>query len=460
MYPTANSTPTGLPTSSNNPSFFGGQTKLPTTPVQTPMQNQTSMYQAYNQPAGPALPKTDVVPTQMYSPEMGPTTQKTADTTYAEKILNGFSSADSMKVPSTAISGSSNLSSASAKRSSYESLLQSYLDQQKQFQDRYMQTLAPTAEETALASQLAQQRTQAALNQETALNSGETSSFAGGEAQRVARTDAIKQAGVAAQLEVLQSRREQSAKQLEFLINSGDQSFKTQLQIRQLENEVSGIDKQAQDTFFNLQQTNPDIEFSYDPTKTPVENLQEFRKQIASQPSELSLSNRQSRINSIVSEFGSNPVVKRYQTVSEGYDFIKSLQDRLKSGQPLTSADNIGVLYAFAKIMDPDSAVREGEYDTIQKYAQSWSQAFGLKANRILNNEQFLTNEAISNLTSVIEAKYNSINKSFQNTQSEYNRKIEEAKLGSLGGSIVDYSKPFNKSGQEQTIKEGEDFSW
>jgi hypothetical protein len=29
------------------------------------------------------------------------------------------------------------------------------------------------------------------------------------------------------------------------------------------------------------------------------------------------------------------------------------------------------MVYAFAKIMDPESVVREGEYETVKKYSQS-----------------------------------------------------------------------------------------
>ena len=273
---TANSTPTGLP-AFQQPSFTNNNLNAQTMPLMTP--NVSIASQSSSGYTAPTTP-TPVAPTviQQYSAQTGPSTQNYADATYTDKITNA--AATPGPVPSTAITSGSNLSTAGAKRSTYETLLQSYLDQQKQFQNQYISSMQQSPEELALSKQLAAQKTQGALNQEQALNSGETSSFAGGEAQRVARTDAIKQAGIAAQLDVMQNARENKVKQLEFLINSGDKSFKTQLEMQKLQTEVSGIDKQAQDTFFNLAQSNPTVDVTYDPTKTALENLTAIRSKI------------------------------------------------------------------------------------------------------------------------------------------------------------------------------------
>lgn len=383
-------------------------------------------------------------PVAQYSPETGVSTQKVADATYNNAITKAVASSPS--VPSTATSGSMTPATAGAQRTTTEALLQQYLDQQKAFQQQYLQANTPGAAETATSARLAELKTQAALNQEQALNSGETSSFAGGEAQRVARTDAIKIAGASAELQQLQSQREGATKNIEFLINSGDKSFETQLKIQELQSQVSGIDKQAQDTYFNIAQSEG-IDLPYDPTKTATENLSALQKARAAKPEVLTPAKIQQVVTQIVSQFDNEPVVKNYNVVAEGYQFASNIANKEK----LTSADNIGLIYAFAKAMDPGSVVREGEYATVQKYAQSWAESFGFNVQRVLTNKEFLTKEAVNNLMSTMNAKYAASEKSFQNIESEYNRKIEEAKSGSVAGSLTDYSKGYSPSQTAQS---------
>jgi hypothetical protein len=103
------------------------------------------------------------------------------------------------------------------------------------------------------------------------------------------------------------------------------------------------------------------------------------------------------------------------------------------------------MIYAFAKAMDPDSVVREGEYATVQKYAQSWLENFGFNAARVVSNQEFLTPEAIKNMQSVIQQKYASVATQYSNVFSEYSRRID-ATAGQQGKGnemLTDYSKAY-----------------
>lgn len=438
MTTTANSTPTGFPKFDTN----AISSSVPTNTVQSPVMSPapySSQAPVTPTVTGPSVgsiapPSPDI--TTLYNPTNGTTTQKQADATYTDKLLSAVSSTGS--VPSTDITKGTSFTTAGAKRSANETALQQYLDQQKAFQDKYLAAIQPTAEETALQKRVNELKTQAGLNQEQALLSGETSSFAGGEAQRVARTDALKLAGAAEALQALQGQRENTLKQLQYLQSTNDGSFKTQLEIQKLQNEVSGIDKQAQDTFFNLQQSNPDVPYNYDATKTPTENLNEFRKLVAAKPTELSAANRQSRITSIVGQYDNEPVVKEYNTIAQQVETIKN------AGK--TPTDDIQRIYAFAKVMDPGSAVREGEYGTIQKYSTALLERAGLNAKRIVWNEGFLTDESRKFILDTLNNRLATSEKSFKNITSQYNKKIEEAKSGDVGGSVVDYSGGYTSS--------------
>lgn len=118
----------------------------------------------------------------------------------------------------------------------------------------------------------------------------------------------------------------------------------------------------------------------------------------------------------MANQFDSNPIVKNYAVIQEGANFAKMLKP--------TSTDDIGLIYAFAKAMDPGSVVREGEYATVQKYAQSWAQQFGFKMERIFSNQPFLSQEARSNMVATIAKKEAAAKISYENLRKEVGKKF------------------------------------
>lgn len=128
----------------------------------------------------------------------------------------------------------------------------------------------------------------------------------------------------------------------------------------------------------------------------------------------------QRRIDAKVRGFESNAVVKRTATMAEAVSFSDALDPNTKN-----PADDQALIYAFAKAMDPDSVVREGEYATVQKYAQSWADQFGFDVKRIFSNTAFLTPQARQQLKATIRTKYGAARGQFENIRSEYGRQIE-----------------------------------
>lgn len=160
----------------------------------------------------------------------------------------------------------------------------------------------------------------------------------------------------------------------------------------------------------------------------------------------LSPANIQASINQIVGAFDNEPIVRNYNVIGEGYQFAQSLADKTNP----TSTDDQGLIYAFAKAMDPNSAVKEGEYISIQKYAQSMAQTGWANLERMVANQPFLTPEARANMVNTINSKFSSATQSYENLYNEYNRRIQEAKSGQIGGSLTDYSSGFTTpSGKE-----------
>lgn len=150
----------------------------------------------------------------------------------------------------------------------------------------------------------------------------------------------------------------------------------------------------------------------------------------------------QARVNRLADMFRSDPAVRRTGIIAEGYAFTRSLNDNTNN-----PADDQALIYAFAKAMDPESVVREGEYATVQKYAQSWLQSFGFNAARVLTNTEFLTPQARKNMKATIAQKYQA-----SRTQYDNIRKQSAAQINKITGGVdgeeylIDYAESFPES--------------
>lgn len=145
------------------------------------------------------------------------------------------------------------------------------------------------------------------------------------------------------------------------------------------------------------------------------------------------------RINQLSDRFGQEPTVRRMATIAEGYQFAQRLPNDTRN-----PADDQALIYAFAKAMDPESVVREGEYATVQRYAQSWVESFGFNAMRVVQNREFLTPEARRNIKATIADKYAVSRSSYDNLRRETVKQIERA-TGTANGDqfLIEYAGAF-----------------
>jgi hypothetical protein len=147
----------------------------------------------------------------------------------------------------------------------------------------------------------------------------------------------------------------------------------------------------------------------------------------------------QRRVDAKARGFDSLPVVKTTQKMAEAVGFANSLDPNTKN-----PADDQALIYAFAKAMDPDSVVREGEYATVQKYAQSWAQSFGFNAARVFSNTAFLTPQARANMKRTIQSKYQAGKAQYDNVRRSYASQINKITNGADGESwLTDYAAGF-----------------
>lgn len=163
------------------------------------------------------------------------------------------------------------------------------------------------------------------------------------------------------------------------------------------------------------------------------------------------------RVNQLSDAFRNDPAVKRANVQAEAVSFVSSLDVNSKN-----PADDQALIYAFAKAMDPDSVVREGEYATVQKYAQSWVDNFGFNALRVIENREFLTPKARENMRQTIHKKYSATRRQYDNIRTQFGRQIERI-TGQPGGDdyLVDYAAAFPARGGDAPVtvrlKDGRD---
>lgn len=135
-------------------------------------------------------------------------------------------------------------------------------------------------------------------------------------------------------------------------------------------------------------------------------------------------------------QFDSEQNVKSFQTVQTMYSKAMSVPNDTQSPQ-----DDQMLVYTFAKAMDPSSAVREGEYASVQGFAQTALQRFGVNAERFYSNSPFLTSEARQNIKDTIKKAYESEKQSYNTIRSQYIDKLNNLSGADVGNDILqDYS--------------------
>jgi len=146
------------------------------------------------------------------------------------------------------------------------------------------------------------------------------------------------------------------------------------------------------------------------------------------------------KVQQVAGQFDGEQTVKDYNTVATQVNYVKSL------GKNPT--DDQARVYAFAKVMDPNSAVKEGEYNTVSEYSQALLQRQGLKARRVFDNKGFLTDEARNFMQKTLEGRLATQKKSYDNVANEYGRRINKI-TGTNDGKewITDYSGGFSDTG-------------
>lgn len=195
---------------------------------------------------------------------------------------------------------------------------------------------------------------------------------------------------------------------------------------RQLDAAKSGVDLQAQ--LLTADKTNLPAsaqEYEYAKKQGYTGTFQQYQNEDANRKAiqqGLTPSQINSTVNTIAGAFDNEPIVKEYNTVKTTLDALK------RAGSSPT--DDIQRIYAFAKIMDPNSVVREGEYKTVQDYSTALLQRIGINIKRAFDAQGFLTAEARANMEKTLGNIMAAKQASYDNLASQYQRQIDDAYSG------------------------------
>ena len=299
---------------------------------------------------------------------------------------------------------------------------------------------------------------------------GQTSSFVGGEQARINREAAIQALPIQAQLSASQGNLEFAQKQLDtvFTLRSQDAQNKYKFETDRLNSIVSFLNQaetrqynaRMQDEERSYSQTQNNINYlrqlsaeardsgdtsvigqlgAIDPASPTFEQdvarlAQKIQKPVATgggyglTPAQIN-----STVNTIAGAYDAEPVVKEYNTIRRNLEIYNSLGD--------SATDDIQRVYTFAKVADPNSAVKEGEYDSIEKYAQAVAQRAGLKLNRFFSPTGILTPEARKAMGTTLQSSLRASETGKNQVQAEYQRQIDDAYAGKPR-TITQYTPP------------------
>jgi hypothetical protein len=189
--------------------------------------------------------------------------------------------------------------------------------------------------------------------------------------------------------------------------------------------------------------------FGPNPTPEQVENARrtwgDAGRERKPPPTGLSVS-QQRRLDSALRSFDAQPAVKKAQTMADAASFAESLNANTSN-----PADDQALIYAFAKAMDPESVVREGEYATVQRYSQSWAEKFGFDVARMVSNTTFLTAEARANMKATILSRFQATQGQYDNIRRSYSDRINKITGGNDGETyLTDYGAAFPGADQNR----------
>lgn len=157
----------------------------------------------------------------------------------------------------------------------------------------------------------------------------------------------------------------------------------------------------------------------------------------------------QNRVISQAQKFGSTDITKKYNATIDSINVVNGIDKATKN-----PADHQAIVYSFAKALDPDSVVREGEYATVKKYAQSLINRYGKEIENALAGTGFLSEGAIENIQKTMNNLEKSRRPQFENQYNETARILDNIAGKPIASEIlIDYTGGIAKQTTGQQVQ-------
>lgn len=192
--------------------------------------------------------------------------------------------------------------------------------------------------------------------------------------------------------------------------------------------------------------------------------------------------NAVSLLTTLRKDFSAEPDVKKFNVIQNSAVQAKQLVDRLtKSKSAGTGADDLRLVFLFAKAQDPDSVVRETEYDNAKKMISTLPEGAKQAVSRVINLTNdgrgimptqargFLTPEARKEVLNALIEQYNGSQQLYDNVYNNYAQMAENfsGRPGIGKDILVGYDKAFdatgsgyNTTGPKATTNQDGEINW
>lgn len=131
-----------------------------------------------------------------------------------------------------------------------------------------------------------------------------------------------------------------------------------------------------------------------------------------------------SDVDKIVGNMTVNPTIKNFTTQRSGYSVSQGVPDVGSNAQ-----QQISLVYAYMKLLDPDSVVREGEFATAQKY-DSFLNGIGVKLNNLFSGK-IVSDTVVKNIKEEIQRMYSNSENNYSQAINQYKAQAENFKIDS-----------------------------
>lgn len=164
-----------------------------------------------------------------------------------------------------------------------------------------------------------------------------------------------------------------------------------------------------------------------------------------------------SLITRVADKFGSEQIVKNFNIVQNSAIQAKKISDRLGDGNSL-GADDLRLVFLFAKAQDPDSVVRETEYDNAQKMISTLPASIRQKVSTVFSVDEktgkgvysnqaagFLTPEGRKEIVNALIEQYQGNKVSYDNLKKQYVQRINNFAGADIGNDLlIGYEEGFD----------------